>query len=177
MPPLIVVCGPPAAGKSHLAAVLSHELQLPVVSKDAVKEAIMDHVGGGSKVGAAAFAVQFAIARELLRSGVGLILEGAFFRTQSELGDLTAAARAAVVELKCELSELERRYTERVEARHPNHRGLEALPDLRERVMTDAYGVQALTCPHLEVDTTHGCDPSETWIVEWARRATAAPSP
>lgn len=137
----------------------------------------MDHVGGGPKVGAAAFAVQFAIARELLRSGVGLILEGAFFRTQSELADLAGAAHSAVIELKCELGELERRYTVRMGGRHPEHRGLEALPDLRERVATRAYGTPALAWAHLEVDTTHGCDPPEAWIVEWARRATAAPSP
>jgi hypothetical protein len=41
-----------------------------------MKEAMMDHLGGAPAVGAAAFAVQFAIARELLASGVGLILEG-----------------------------------------------------------------------------------------------------
>jgi len=174
VPPLLIVCGPPGAGKSLLVGVLSRELELPVISKDSVKEAIMDHAGGGPEIGAAAFAVQFAIARELLRSDVGLILEGAFFRTQTELADLARAARPAIIELSCEIAELERRYVARIDARHPGHRGLEALPDLRERVATGQY-TPALDCPRLGVDTSDGLDPSEDQIVEWARRATAAP--
>ena len=38
----------------------------------------MDHLGGAPPVGAATFAVQFAVARELLKAGVGVVLEGAF---------------------------------------------------------------------------------------------------
>lgn len=134
----------------------------------------MDHTGGPG-VGAAAFAVQFAIARELLGSGVGIILEGAFFMTHAELAGLSRAGQTAVIELHCELAELERRYTARIGVRHAGHRGLEALPDLRRRVAEGEYGVPALDCPRLEVDTTHGCDPSESEVVEWARHATAPP--
>ena len=50
----------------------------------------MDHLGGAPTVGAAAFAVQLAIARELLESGVGIILEGPFFADQAELVEVTA---------------------------------------------------------------------------------------
>ena len=42
MPPFVIVCGPPASGKTVLAAALSAELGLPVVSKDLLKEANYD---------------------------------------------------------------------------------------------------------------------------------------
>src|SRR5437879_5960568 len=71
LPPLVIVCGPPASGKSTIADNLARSLGLPVLSKDLVKERMMDHLGGSEEIGAAAFAVQFAIARELLRSGNG----------------------------------------------------------------------------------------------------------
>ena len=73
-------------------------MRLPVMAKDAIKEALMDHLGGAEPVGAAAFAVQLAVARTLLESGAGLILEGAFFRDQHELSELVKLGRTAVVD-------------------------------------------------------------------------------
>jgi adenylate kinase family enzyme len=57
MTPLVIVCVPPAAGKTTLAKMLSTQLGLPILSKDALKEAPMDRIGGSPAVGAAAFAV------------------------------------------------------------------------------------------------------------------------
>jgi hypothetical protein len=69
--------------------------------------------------------------------------------------------------LSCDIEVLERRYVDRISARHPAHRGVEAVPDLRERVATGAYGIPELGCPVLRVDTTAGFDPAETTIVDW----------
>ena len=60
-------------------------MHLPVVAKDAIKEVLMDHLGGGEPVGTAAFAAQFTVARSMLNDGFELILEGAFFHDQGEL--------------------------------------------------------------------------------------------
>src|SRR5712692_3070382 len=109
MTPLVIVCGPPAVGKTTLAKMLSAQLGLPVLSKDSLKEALMDHLGGGVAVGAAAFAVQFATARELLASGVGIILEGPFFVYQAELAEHVANGGDVYRFSTCELSEPERR--------------------------------------------------------------------
>jgi hypothetical protein len=140
-----------------------------VISKDLVKESLADHVGSDPNLGAAAFAVQFAIARELLESGAGLVLEGAFFRDQKEIADIAALGDTVVVNVDCELEELERRYVERHAERHPAHRGLEALPDLRERVRKGEYGVPDLGRPTLLVDTTNGSKPPEAEILDWIR--------
>ncbi len=167
MTPLVIVCGPPAVGKTTLAKVLSTKLGLPVLSKDSLKEAMMDQLGGAPAVGAAAFAVQFAMARELLASGVGIILEGAFFVDQEELAELAALGEAVVLRLDCPLEVLERRYIDRQGDRHPSHRGLEALPDLRQRVRNGAYDPPELDRPVLQIDTSDGFQPSEGEILRW----------
>jgi hypothetical protein len=120
-------------------------------------------------VGAAAFAVQFAIARELLSAGVGIILEGPFFSDQSELVDVAKLGAAVVLRLESPLAELERRYIDRQGERHPSHRGLEALPDLRRRVRDGAYDPPEMGCALLRVDTSHGLSPSEDEIENWVR--------
>lgn len=97
MADFVIVCGPPASGKSTLAALLSRELRLPVISKDAIKERLMDRFGGGSTAGEAAFDVQFGVARELLHAGSPFILEGAFFRNQEPLVELASMGRALVI--------------------------------------------------------------------------------
>jgi predicted kinase len=129
MPPLVIVCGPPASGKSTLAETIGKDLGLPVIAKDLIKERLVDQVGKAPNLGAAAFAVQFAIARELLDSGAGLVLEGAFFRDQAEIADIAALGDTLVVNVECSLEVLERRYVDRHRSRHRAHRGPEALPD------------------------------------------------
>ncbi len=175
-PPLVIVSGPPAAGKSRLAAGLCTSLHLPVIAKDAIKEVLMDHLGGGEPVGSAAFAVQFTIARSMLNDGCGLILEGAFFNDQRELSSLVTKARAAIVHVEAPLDCLMERYTLRASDRHPGHRGLEALPDLRARVQSGAYEPPDLGIPVLRVDSTIGYKPSELEIETWiARECLAGP--
>jgi hypothetical protein len=127
----------------------------------------MDHLGGAPPVGAAAFSVQFAMARELLKSGVGIILEGPFFVDQTALVDVAALGQAAILLLDCPIELLERRYIERLDRRHSLHGGLEALRDMRERVRKGAYRPPELGGPLLAVDTSDGLKPSEKEIVGW----------
>lgn len=176
MPPLVIVCGPPAVGKTILATALGEQLGMPVISKDLVKEAMMDHLGGAPAVGAAAFAVEFAIARELLKSEIGVILEGAFFRDQAEITELAALGDPIVLNLSCSLDVLEQRYIERHGLRHPSHRGLEAVPDLRARIEAGSYGVPELHGSALSVVTTRGFEPPEEEDVRWVREQIAAMS-
>jgi len=47
----ILVTGPPAAGKSTMAELLSDRLKLPALSKGRVKELLFDYVGFQSREG------------------------------------------------------------------------------------------------------------------------------
>src|SRR3954453_10531269 len=84
LPRLVVVTGPPGAGKTTVAAALRERLGLPLMAKDALKETLGDALEcagdrhESQRLGMATFHVQFAVVRELLAAGVSLIAEGNF---------------------------------------------------------------------------------------------------
>jgi predicted kinase len=80
---LVVVTGPAATGKTTVATRLSHELRLPLVAKDAIKELFYDELGTGDRawsrrLGRATFAVMFHWAAEELRCRRSAIVEANF---------------------------------------------------------------------------------------------------
>ncbi len=60
IPALLLVTGPPAAGKTTIAAALAERLDLPLLAKDTLKEALAGPLGvieqaGSRRLGAAVF--------------------------------------------------------------------------------------------------------------------------
>lgn len=92
----ILVAGPPASGKSTLAARLSERLGLPMVSKDALKEVLFDTLGFASRqekvaLGVAAMELLYAFAQAQMRVGKPFILENNFEdASKSHLQELLA---------------------------------------------------------------------------------------
>src|SRR3954466_15378346 len=84
LPRLVVVTGPPGAGKTTIASALRERLGLPLIAKDTLKEALGEalEVAGdrhaSERLGVATFHVQLGIVRELLVTGVSVIAEGNF---------------------------------------------------------------------------------------------------
>src|SRR5947208_3190660 len=79
-PPLVLVHGAPATGKSTLARCVATALRLPLLSRDALKEAMADRVPFDSlaesdRFGLASVGVFYAVARELLAAGTGVVLD------------------------------------------------------------------------------------------------------
>ena len=96
---LILITGLPGTGKSTLARSLARHLGVPLICKDTIKEPLLDLLGtadrsGSRRLSDASFAVMFALARDCLRAGTDVILEGNFRSGEHEVA-LSASIRDA----------------------------------------------------------------------------------
>jgi len=171
-PRLLIVTGSPAAGKTTLTTKLASELELPVLSKDLVKESLFDSVGAESlaasqRLGRAAYGVVFAVAHELLGSGVSLILEAPFIRgvSDADIEALIDISTAAFVVCTPRPEIVVDRYRRRAinRARYRGH-----MDQVRpEMVRPPSFEEPDLGVPRLRVDTSDGYQPSLPEIVSW----------
>lgn len=140
---LIVISGNVATGKTTMGVRLEHSLNVPLLTKDDIKEMLFDKFAQSdrawSKVqGKAAIAMMFAGAKELLLADTPLIIESLF---HPELGKrdiqaLLEGTKAELFEVYCdvEYEERVRRWQQRT--RTSRHRGHQddpvKLPDITE---------------------------------------------
>lgn len=126
----ILVTGIPAAGKSTMAEALSERLKLPVLSKDAIKELLFDHVGFQSRaekvnLGIAGMEIMYYAAGQLMKAGQPFILENNF-EYSSEYGIKNLLEKyqyfACTVTLTGDYKVIYRRFLER-ESSPDRHRG------------------------------------------------------
>jgi predicted kinase len=83
LPWLVIITGPPAAGKTVLAKRLAEDLGLPLLTKDGFKETLFDSVCYGEdewshRLGGAAYDLLFHAAGSLLRAHRECIIEANF---------------------------------------------------------------------------------------------------
>jgi predicted kinase len=167
-PLLVIVSGPPGAGKTTVARRLGPALGLPVVAKDDIKESLFGSLGWSDrewsrKLGAATWRLLFLVLERLMEAGTSALIESNFDRRLhvGQFRDLSDRFGFDVVEVYCtaNVETLARRYRERELSgdRHPGHEGSDYSPDdesfaveltQREHV---PLGVALLT---FEVDTT-----------------------
>ena len=160
---LIIVTGPPGAGKTTIARDLGRGLSLPVLHKDAFKEAIVDEVGApdlaaSELAGRAAFAALYAGASALLDAAVSVIVEANFTRGRSEGGLRPLVSRAAetvIVQCEAPSSVVVGRYRKRIGSRHPAHFDADRLTAV-ERAVTDRsnYDLDIALARLIRVDTS-----------------------
>ncbi|MCH5285961.1 MAG: AAA family ATPase [Christensenellaceae bacterium] len=86
---VILITGVPAAGKSTLAEALSARLNLPVLSKDGIKERLFDTIGftcreEKARLGVAATQVLYYAAEQLLKAGQTFLMENNFENASRE---------------------------------------------------------------------------------------------
>jgi predicted kinase len=178
-PLLVVVTGAPGSGKSVLSRELGKALGIPVLSKDFIKETLMDTLPvedqkTSSDLGRATFALLDAISRLLLDAEVSVVLEAPFTRRHAgpALASLSKHARAVLIQCVVPAALATSRYRIRFLSgdRHPGHLDAAVVDDLEQRITEGEYDPPALDIPQLQVDTSEGFRPSLPEIVEWIRK-------
>lgn len=112
-PPLIILTGLPATGKSTLAAALATATGWPLLAKDAVKEPLMaqlpDYGAAHSRrLSDASFALLFAALPRVLVTAPGAILEGNFRCGEHEAALGAHCVERPVLQVLCRLPEPQR---------------------------------------------------------------------
>jgi predicted kinase len=159
---VVIISGPPAAGKSTLAGPLAAELGLALIAKDRIKETLHDALGraAGSdlvwsqRLGAAAMELLWALALD----APAVVLEANFWPGDVRLEARMRALDTVPVEVHCQcpIDECLRRYAERQSSRHPVHVDSAASSGTSETFARSARPIGL--GPVITVDTTRPVD-------------------
>lgn len=134
-PLLVIVSGPPGAGKTTLARRLGPVLGTPVIAKDDIKESLFASLGWSDrawsrKLGSATWGLLFLLVDRFMEAGTSVLLESNFDRGlhAEHLSELARRHGAVLAEVHCtaDVETLSRRYRERETSgeRHPGHEGV-----------------------------------------------------
>jgi predicted kinase len=186
-PPLVIVSGAPASGKTTLAPLLADRLPLPLLAKDRLRQIFYaafdaETLEESRRLLSPAFVVYYELISELLRAGVGVVAECNFHRGISEPELRPVAALGTPVIVHCQTSrELS---VSRFIARHrlelPERRYAfdgERIDELEQGIPQDAWDRAEpveIGAPVLRVDTTDGYAPDLDGIVAFIREHTAS---
>jgi predicted kinase len=157
LPRLIVVTGPPGAGKTTIAAALQARFGFPLITKDALKETLggalgVDDRARSQELGPAVFELLGLVVRELLGHGVSVIGEGNFTERSTLFAGLPPA-EVVQVHVTAEPETLRRRLHER-ETRHPVHYDREAADEVSARAAGGEWPALSIGGRLIEIDTT-----------------------
>ncbi|MFE2415256.1 AAA family ATPase [Kitasatospora sp. NPDC059408] len=177
-PALVVVSGPPGAGKTTLAHALADALGWPLVCRDEIKERM---VAAGADpaddLDLRTFETFFRSIGELVRSGTNLVAEAAFQDKLWRPGLAPLVPLADVRVVRCTVDpEIAHTRIARRAAEEPS-RAVHADSELLRRIAEGQRPIAswvpiALDVPCLVVDTSRGWTPPPARIVEFSTHGT-----
>jgi len=152
----VLVAGPPGSGKSTLAAPLASELRLPLLAKDAIKEALIEVLGAPTtledsrELGRASVMALLTVAS----TSPGAVLDSTFY--PYTLPHLRALP-GQLIEIRCICPRriVEARYQARSRSRGRGHFDAERPP---EELWNEHHLTPTGLGPLIEVDTTDQVD-------------------
>jgi predicted kinase len=171
VPRLVVVTGPPAAGKTTIARAVADRLGWPLVAKDPIKETLAEALqvrgrAASQRLGVATFDVLFHLLDELLRAGISAVAEGNF--AHADRFARLPPARAPQVHVSAPPETLLARLSDRP-GRHAVHYDAEAAAEIAERAAAGEWEPLPLDAELLRF----GTEPFQD-VVEVAERVAAA---
>ena len=164
-PPVLIVSGAPATGKTTLGRRIASDFALPFLSRDGIKESLYDTIGASDRdwsrqLGMASIQLLFHFVERLLEVGQGLVVESNFYdRYDTPRFEVVLARYAArPVQIHCAAAApvIIARYRVRASTseRHPGHLGAAVLPELRSGLREATWGPLRLAVPCVTVNTT-----------------------
>lgn len=168
-PTLVVVTGPPGAGKTTLAHLIAKAMPCPAVCRDEIKDGLV-HAGrikslDDDAVSRQAFRIFFDVLRLLINAGVTVVAEAAFQDGLWRLGLEPLVDLAAVRVIHCVVDpalakeRIMRRLTEQASSRaaHPDREFLTKLNS--GDLSLESFQSLSISAPSLRIDTTDGYHP------------------
>lgn len=165
LPAVLIVSGPPGAGKTSIARRLATDLQLPLFAKDDLKELLFDTLGWSDRewsrrLGIASIRLLYRLAEIELAAGRSLVLESNFRPTYDDAPFQAIQRRYPFrpIQLHCtaETQTLVRRVISRAASpdRHPGHVEQTWLDEFAVALRAAGFGTLALDGPIHTFDTT-----------------------
>jgi predicted kinase len=155
----VLVAGPPGSGKSTLARPLAEQLNLPLMAKDPIKEALMDVLGWPSSIEESLTLGRAAVMAllEVASTSRGAVLDSTFF--PYAFPRITALPGPLIeVRCSCPKAVAQARYRARTGTRHGGHLDLERQPD---ELWNEQNSAPLGIAPVIIVDTTAPVDVSD----------------
>lgn len=162
-PVLIIVHGRPATGKTTIARHLAERLNIPLITKDDIKELLFDSLGWSDrawsrKLGGATYPILMYVAESFLKAGRSLMLESNFpFESNHEIQVLAKRTPFQAVQVICQADAqtISLRFERRQEdgTRHPGHAAPDLIDEMRRGQHISRTVPLELLGEVLEVDT------------------------
>ena len=181
-PLLVVVTGSPASGKSTLAHLLAHKINCPLLSRDELKEGLINtlrtsHSQLDSPVDLHVYETFFETIELLISKGTSLVVEAAFQDKlwRPKLLSLLPNATVKIIICKTNLELIKTRFANRLSndpGREKFH-GDQSLNAEQIASLIDNYKPVNMEVATLEVDTSHDYDPDMEEMINFIKNTNA----